>query len=231
MTMLSKTLLVAGLSLSSLAGIVRGAPVSINIPNFNFASPTLSVGGYTSYGSGAGVGYQEIPDWTTPGQWDGVENGTGVYSSVPAGPNFAFDNGGTISQTLSSDLEAGTYDLTVAIGHRAGKTFPGGYLELYAGSTQLGSFTLTAPTSGAGTFQDETLAYTALTGNADLGQALTIDLISNAPGYGGGTVVDFADVSLNFTAAPEPSAWLLLLMGSGVLLMRARQIRRTSSGV
>jgi hypothetical protein len=196
---------------------------SISITNFSFESPTLSPGQFTNYGGDAGV--QNIPGWTAAGDWQGVQNGTGgSYASVPDGVNYAYDDGGTIRQTLSSTLEVGTYTLSVYDGNREGR-FSGGTLELFAGSTLLGSAALTAPADN--TFALTSFDVTALSSDANLGQALTIDLIGNGTGEGSVPSVDFDDVQLNFIAVPEPSTWAMMLGGVAVLAALARWTRRT----
>ena len=191
------------------------------VTNANFENPSLGPGAFTPYGNDPGV--QNIPGWTAPGDWDGVQNASTSYGTAPDGFNFAYDDGGTISQALSSNLAAGSYTLTVAVGHRGGRTFGGGELELFAGSTLLNSFPLTSPT--AGTFADEQLTYNAGATDPYLGQSLKIALVSNGSGYSSSPTVDFDNVRLDFDAAPEPSTWALVL-GSGAFLVALRRFRR-----
>jgi hypothetical protein len=64
-----------------------------------------------------------------------------------------------------------------------------------------------------------TVNYTALAGNAHLGQALTIRLTSN------GTQVNFDNVRLDVSPVPEPETYALMLAGLGLVGFAAR--RRT----
>jgi hypothetical protein len=190
----NRNLLGAALSLLALAGIARGDLLDVINPSFE--NPVLMPGAYTPYTKDAA---QTIPGWKSAGGWNGVQNTIGSYDSVPDGANFAFNDGGDISQIVGA-LQAGTYKLTVAIGSRPhGTGFAGGAIQLLAGDTVLKSFSLTEPKSG--TFQDESLTYVAAASDPKLRSPLIIKLVSDGKGGSGGNgSVDFDNVRLDFSA-------------------------------
>jgi hypothetical protein len=188
------------LALYFLAGLAQGHPVDVINPSFE--NPVLPVGAWTPYTKEAAQ--QSIPGWQTASGMDGVQNALVSYGDAVAdGANFAFNDGGVISQTVGG-LQAGTYTLTVAVGFRPGdgRKFAPGELLLVAGDTVLKSFPLTEPKQG--TFQDETLTYTATPSDPKLGAPLTIKLIGKGDQNGGGTV-DFDHVRLDFTGEAPAS--------------------------
>jgi len=179
------------------------------IVNPDFADPVLAPGAYTTYAGPPNT----IPGWTNP-NIAGVQNfwDTGDFSYVPGqttgNQNAAYDDGGTIAQDLTgagSTLALGTYMLTVEVGNRIGKPWPGGSFGLYTASgALLGSESLTEPPSG--TFTPETLILPVLT-SPYLGDQLQVELISD------GNSTTFSDVTLNFVAVPEPSTYAMLALG------------------
>jgi hypothetical protein len=199
---------------------------AIDVANFDFSSPMLPTGAFTPYANTPDV--SNIPNWTAAGEWDGVENAKGTtYASVPVGNNIAYDDGGTIGQTLTGNvLETGTYTLSVYDAARpsGGNAFSGGSLELLAGADVVDSVALTTPADG--TFALTSLMIPVLASNTDRGQTLSIDLVGNGGGYGAGQSVDFNDVELSFIAAPEPSTWAMMLGGAAGLLFVAHRVRR-----
>jgi hypothetical protein len=209
--------LMAAVVLIALGGTSRAQ----TIVNPDFADPTLAPGVFTAYGGAPNT----IPGWTNP-NIAGVENfwGTGAFTYVPGQTtgvaNAAFDDGGTIAQDLTgagSTLALGTYTLTVEVGNRIGKPWPGGSFGLYTASgALLDSVALTEPASG--TFTPETLILPVLT-SPYLGDQLQVELISN------GNSTTFSDVTLDFVAVPEPSTYAMMLGG---LVLLACAIRRRS---
>jgi hypothetical protein len=182
------------ISLLSLLLIGAAHAHPVQIINSSFETPVLTPGLYTPYTEDRS---QNIPGWTTPGGHVGVQNSIGSYDSAIAdGANFAFNDGGEMSQTLGT-LQPGAYKLTVAIGSRPMRSFAGGSLQLVAGDTVVKSFPLTEPKQG--TFQDETLDCTVKATDAGVGSPLTIKLISDGKTKGG--LVDFDHVRLDFDPA------------------------------
>jgi len=192
---MNRNILSVTLSLLTLTGAAHGHPVDVANPSFE--APVLTPGAYTNY---TNDGAQNIPGWKTGGGWVGAQNSIGGYydSAISDGVNFAYDDGGEISQTIGT-LQPGTYKLTVAVGSRADKNFAGGSLQLVAGDTVVKSFPLTEPKKGM--FQDETLDYTAAAGSAGIGSTLAIKLVSDAKTSGHGGTVDFDNVRFDFTPA------------------------------
>jgi hypothetical protein len=170
------------------AGIAHAHPVQVINPSFE--NPVLTPGLYTNYTKDPA---QNIPGWTTSSGVVGVQNSIGSYDSAIAdGANFAFDDGGFLSQTIGT-LQPGTYKLTVAIGLRTDKSFAGGSLQLLAGDKVLQTFPLTAPKPGP--FQDEALTYNAAASDSNIGAPLTIKFVSDGP------TIDFDNVRFDFEPA------------------------------
>jgi hypothetical protein len=196
---MNRNLLLATVSVLVATANSGAHPISLTNPSFE--APALTPGAFTPYSSDNA---QNIPGWKTAGGWEGVQNSIGNYDSAnPDGVNFAYNDGGAITQTVGT-VRPGTYKLTVAIGSRADRSFAGGSLQLATGDTVLKSVPLTEPKKG--TFQDETIEYTAGASDAGIGSPLTIKLVSDGktPGHDG--PVDFDNVRLDFiSASPEPA--------------------------
>ncbi len=207
--------------LTGMAALVLAGPLAsatlVPVTNADFSDPMLAPGAYTTYQGAPNL----IPGWTNP-NIAGVQNNTEgdnttlIYpGGIPGGTaNFAYDDGGTIAQTLTSKLQVGTYVLDVYLGWRIGKSFGGGSIQLSAGSDSTAQ-NLVQPAM-QGTFLLQTLTVTVLPGDTNLGQPLSISLNSS------GNSIDFADVSLSFT--PEPGS-LAVLSVAGMCVVRRR--RRT----
>jgi len=193
---------------------------SITVLNPSFESPAVSPGVFS-----VGV----ITDWSVsagnlPG---GVFHPVGLtYNDLSDidGNQVAYSNGGIISQTLTETLQAGmTYTLMVEVGNRADTNFSGYLIELLAGTTVIASDNNgVAPASGE--FLTSTIEYTAMAGDADLGEALSIQLRAF------GIQTNFDNVRLNgvdvdggTTVIPTPTASLLSLMGLTVFAARRRK--------
>jgi len=185
-------------------GLAFATPISIN--NYSFEADTLPPGGQTN-----GV----ISGWALSSpigiNSEGVLNNSALsyYPSgvVPEGVNFAWSNGGTISQVLANTLQPGDYSLKVYVGLRADLdlSWPGYAVQLYAGDHLLGQESILTPARG--TFALSTVNYHATGTNLYPGQALEIRLVSN------GSQVSFDKVTLDYVP-PPPTGTLFLLLGS-----------------
>ena len=184
----------------------------------------------------------ELPDTATFNSgpitsWVQSDNTSGVFepaSFAPAGAGFmagvtgtqtAYINGNDqfIYQTLTDTLAVGSYSLMVDVGDREDANNPLYSIQLLAGATVLGSVTETnfaTPNTG---WVGATLNYSALAGNGDLGQALRIQLTKT-----GGGQVNFDNVRLSFTAAPNdaPEPGSLALVGLALAAVGSVAARR-----
>jgi len=193
---------------------------SVTVLNPSFEAPAVNQGQFT-----VGV----IADWSVsagnlPGGVFNPFGGTYNDLSDIDGSQVAYSNGGIISQTLTETLQAGmTYTLMVEVGNRADTNFAGYLIELLAGTTVIASDNNgVAPANGE--FLTSTIEYTAMAGDADLGEALSIQLRSF------GIQTNFDNVRLNgvdvdggTTVIPTPTASLLSLMGLTVFAARRRK--------
>jgi hypothetical protein len=154
---------------------------------------------------------------------------TGANNGVPDGNEVGWANaGGSLSQILSTDLAAGTtYTLSVDVGLQTveGLTISP-IVDLYAGSTLLGSLTLASPGAGnsiptPGTFDLWTLTVDSANFSSEVGDPLKIYLGSAT------TQTDFDNVTLTASAldpvevAPEPA--MFALVGAGLLGLVTRR--------
>jgi hypothetical protein len=202
----------------SLASFASAGPVYGNIPVVNPSFEVPSVGDAYPWYNGPGgpiTGWNADPGtgvWN-PFVYDAMTS-TSQFTPLGlgqiAGQQVAYSNGGNISQTVTTLLQANTtYVLSVLVGDRidAGNG-EGGYgpadysVGLYAGSspTLLGQKSgQLAP--GLGSFVTETVSYTSPgVGSPLIGEPLTIQIGSSGVQY------DFDKVSL--TAIPLPkSVW------------------------
>lgn len=128
--------------------------------------------------------------------------------------NTAFSNGLDFGQVLADTLTGDAnfrYDLSVWIGHRSELLgpLPSYTVRLLAGTTVLNS--VTSPFDPAlGKFGQVNLSYLTTGLEADIGSALSIELINN-----GGIQLNYDEVELALNSIPEPSTWAL--MGGGLL--------------
>jgi hypothetical protein len=225
----------------------NGHATPITITNANFQTGTAGQGtGELSFWDSS----TNATDQYNPYEFNGGNEGNEWY--VGANPSTDPANGGpgypgiqgeylgyiynqgsdvSLSQTLSATLQANTtYTMTVDVGARNGpfpfNAFGGALIELYAGSTEIGSATYTTQT--VGTFVEDTLTVDSSGVDPSLiGQALQVQLHTAASGS-----TDFQNVSLDATAdgasaLPEPASIALLLSG----LFGLRIIRRRSTSI
>jgi hypothetical protein len=140
------------------------------------------------------------------------------------GTQVGFTNGGDISQILASVLTAGT-TYTLQADFLARIDCCGSFatqLSLLAGSTVLATFNGSALSTGA--IRTDSLSYTALAGDPNIGQALEIRIGTGAStGVTPQLVVD--NVRLDASVVPEPATVGLIGMGllfSAVLARRQK---------
>ena len=187
-------------------GTAHAASLTIN--NFSFESPALSPGGTSA----------AVDSWTLTGQ-GGAWYPVGYFNSpAPDGNQVLYLNYGSVSQTLSNVLTAGTYTLAVDMGHRLDGYFVAATISLLAGGNTLASGGSSFD-PGPGNFGNFVLTYTATAGNPYLGEPLAIT-ISNE-----GSQSDLDNVRLDGPAsAPVPLPSAFLLLGPGLVGLAA--IRR-----
>jgi len=180
----------------------KAVAVGVNILNAGFESPTAPF----HPENGLYYSSNDITSWQinpTPGGSAGVFNpsasGNSPFSQpVPQGSQVAYDNGGSITQQLSTNLTANTrYNLSAFVGARNDTRYPGSIVELLAGTTVLASNSSVTPAPG--TFAPENVTYTSGSSDAALGQPLTISLISN-----GGGQTEFDNVTLDAQSSSTP---------------------------
>ncbi len=166
-------------SLAAFATIASATPVAITNPSFE----TLPPGGLTfSCGTGCSYSNGVIPGWATvgPSGTGEFQPGSAQFTTIPDGITIAYNNGGSISQSVGTVSGAGIlYTLTAAIGIRS--DIPGsslGTLQLLIGSTAVNG---SGSTPTPGNFSTFTATYTSTA--ADVGKTITIQL--TAPRHSG----------------------------------------------
>ena len=159
-----------------------------------------------------------IPDWMLTGQGGSWHPSTAFLNlPLPDGNIVAYNNGGTISQTLGTFLAPNTtYTLSVAVGHRLDGTVTDYSIGLFAGGNLLKSFGASNGAIPIGTFADETVTFTS-GASVVSGESLSIVLTS------GGLQADFDNVRLTESAVPEPASLSLLAAGCGLALFLLRR--------
>ena len=202
-------------------------------------------------GGGAGLTYYigtltPQPDSGSPGNFVYFPDGAAEGQRVGIAYNNSGSGGGGeygFTQTLSDVLEANTlYTLQVEIGNIESGTsflpgpvfydldgFPGYRVDFLAGGVVLSQddnelFGL-IPEGEWGT---STVTFQTGASHPQLGQALTIRLVNlnevDPLDPGANLEVDFDDVRLDASAIPEPSTWVLMGMGLGLVgLLRKRR--------
>jgi hypothetical protein len=205
----------------SLAG-PRVEAVSISVPNASFESSILADGADTGGSGFAGWGgYSDAGTWVgalNPLGWDGTS--TGIYGYLDAGGNGTPQGGqganvvalytgigtGTVKTyvILTNALQAGTYRLTVAVGHLSNHlaapfTIGIGTSDLSSGS-YLASYSGAASEVTNGYLADKTVTLNVTSNNSHLGQPLVITL--SATGDGSGLEeTEFDNVRLDYIAS------------------------------
>lgn len=102
----------------------------------------------------------------------------GGESAIPDGSQVGFLNGGSISQTTSEALVAGsTYVVQASIGDRLDANFGGGNLQFWAAGVLLASTPL--PTPANGTWVTASLQFTVPADLPQIGQLLEVRFTSN----------------------------------------------------
>ena len=132
-------------------------------------------------------------------------NSAGDIPSPGDGVNAAFLSGASIYQVLTTVLTPNTtYTLTGALGQRLPNTGGSGGAapcsaellvtngDVLAGGTN--NFVISEPTPG--TFDGWSLTYISPASNADIGQTLTIELISSGGGFSSGGQAAFDNIQL-----------------------------------
>ena len=171
--------MIRGVTLACMAALLvpvlaeNGHATPITIANADFQTGTAGQGvGYLSFwDSTTGVTDQYNPyeflggnDWYVGANptTDPANGGAGCCGIQGEHLGYIYNDGSdvSLSQTLSATLQANTtYTMTVDVGDRsgafAGNTFGGALVELYAGSTEIGSATYATQT--VGTFVEDTL--------------------------------------------------------------------------
>ena len=208
------------LTLASVASILHGSPSRANpvIVNPYFATPD-----YTSTSSGwayLGVPSQTTVDGWTYTQYVGVSDlAAGVWFSAtpPVGQQAAFDQNGTISQTVSGFTPGNNYNFSLYMAQRLGHN--PNPVTVSIDSIDLGVF---SPPSVSQFTQFTTSDFTATS------SSMTLAFTVNPPSCNPYSVsCDWAssitDVSVQ---APEPNP--MAIFGMAGLLLFALRLRRRS---
>jgi hypothetical protein len=212
------------LLLGSVLSVSSGVAGTIFVNNFSFE--TLPAAGLPN---GCGVGcfftVDAIPGWSNGGSSGQFQPGTQAgnftyFNTLSDGITNAFDNGGTISQTVGSTVQTGVvYTLMVDIGCRNDQPCLGTADLLVNGVQYAAVGVLPAP----GNWATFTATYTGLPG--DLGDAITIELNSTGS-QGNFDNVQLADDTTT-SATPEPSFSGILGLGLiGLMAMSRRLVGR-----
>src|SRR5579862_1029204 len=190
-------------------------------PSFEVANPiTINCGTNCFYNNGP------IPSWTTvSGTVGSAQPGSSIFNlPLPDGGSvLTYNNGGTISQTLTGvSLQPNTtYKLSIDVGHRLDGYVTNYTVSLLAGTTTLNSISGSNGTVTAGSFADEFLTYT--TGSSVTSGDLTVQLTScgtqsnfDAIRLTTGTTTNESTTCWYFVVPPQPplQGWLDQDIGS-----------------
>lgn len=213
--------------LMSFAGLSFAQAASISLNNASFeAAPSIDHPAGGPFGNNNYNHISTIDGWTlapTPGSpySDALTNSSfagliGYDGAQAMWLTDTFGDAPTLSQNSSDAFAAGSYTFTIAHAYTGSSngTF---LLEIIDGTgTQLASQTYNA-TSGATTFQDASVTYSA-TGSETGNIGVRVSSVS-----GTDNAVVFDNARLTTTAVPEPSSTALLGLGGLALIMRRRK--------
>lgn len=194
------------------------ATITVANPSFETLPsgwPNVTCGGTCAYDVGL-----PIPSWNSTGSETGQWRTGGFAGNPPAfdGSILAYTNGGTISQDVGNAVAGLTYTLQVDVLHRTDEALTG-VVQLEIG----GVVVATAPVvdGGVGTWSNWTAVDTASAAQA--GQTITILLSAN------GNQGDFDNVRLNSSASSVPEPGSCLLVGTALVGLMTRRLRRKST--
>jgi hypothetical protein len=212
----------------------------ITINNASFEDPALADGAWI-----VGNGNTDPTLSNIPGGWiSGGSATAGVFnpessrysSGSPTGENVAFLNSDSswLYQDLAEVIEAGyTYTLyfDAALRTDAGSSFDTWLVGLRTGGNVGIEAFNGADHSGilnVGEWTDDlSVSYTALAGDAFIGQNLRV-VLSN---YGDGPQINFDNLRLEKTSASVPEPGTLALLGIGLLALGFIRLRRQKTSI
>jgi len=192
-------------------------PIVLNDFEYTLGFQTTGTDGFSIAGF--------VPGWSdTPhdAYTFGLDNRTVAPFPSAIFGNYAYsDSAGTLEQTLSTTVaDFSTYTLTLQVANDQGKTYADPTVELLVGGVALTptAFTTTSPADDA----IENWSFTYVTGDVVNTDFLGIRITNTADAF----AID--NVALDVSPVPEPSTYVLLLGGLGVLV-GLRHFRRRSA--
>ena len=193
--------------------------IAITNASFETVDPLHPLNQPCGAGCSFNAGPGSIPGWTLTGSGGLFQPGTAGFftSPVPNGSIVAYDNGGTISQTLTATLSPNTtYALSVDVGRRVDAGLTNFTIDLFAGNTLLNFLTVSNSTITPGSFAPELLTFT--TGANPLSGNLGIEFSNSFP-----VQVNYDNVMLSATSVSEPGSLALLAVGLGLAFFALRR--------